>query len=116
MYIPGTVNIDVGYYDSNQVWLVTQDDFTTMYARFKGGGTLILWCDARVVENGIVRDLSNITHVRKGRMKLNAIINSYSRNTKRSLTLQSCANGLGNHSLADALTGAESCFCSVIFF
>ena len=48
--VPATIDFDIGYYNGNQkAWL---DDLNTMYARFKSGGTVTLWCDARVVEKG----------------------------------------------------------------
>ena len=50
--VPDTLSFSVGYFEGqshSKVWLVTREDFSTMYRKYPRG-EVTLWCDARSEE------------------------------------------------------------------
>ena len=50
--VPDTLSFNVGYFEGqshSKVWLVTREDFSTMYRKYPRG-EVTLWCDARSEE------------------------------------------------------------------
>ena len=47
--VPDSLNLSVGYFEGqnhSKIWLVTKEDFSTMYGRYPKG-EITLWCDGR---------------------------------------------------------------------
>jgi hypothetical protein len=50
--VPETLNFNVGYFEGqshSKIWLVTREDFLTMYRKYSKG-EVTLWCDSRAAE------------------------------------------------------------------